>query len=102
MNLYNMLVGENEYADILLKVLGVEKQNIGRYRDCFFNGEHIVIFTRTGGGNREYHEDDNAMLQNLNHYSHDKDDEYDHTYAWFYFNVPDQYRHCFEFETKAN
>jgi hypothetical protein len=102
MKLHNMLVGENEYADFLLKALGVEKQNIRRYRHCFFNGEHIVIYTQTGGGNREYHEDDNAFLQNLNHYSHDKDDEYDTSYAWFYFKVPDQYRHFFEFETEAN
>jgi hypothetical protein len=72
----------------LLKMLGVEKEEIGRYRDCYIiEGEHIVVLPRTGGGNREYHEDDNSMLQNLESYSHDKDCEFDSTYVVFYFNV---------------
>jgi len=58
MSLYNMLHGFDPNALHLLKALGVEPEQIPRFRDCYWDGTHIVIYTRTGGGNREEYEDE--------------------------------------------
>lgn len=59
MSLYNALFGVNDTAPILLAVLGLKPDAVGRFRDAYIEGEHIVIHTRNGGGNREcWHRDD--------------------------------------------
>jgi hypothetical protein len=58
--MYNMLFGSNKAAPVLLAVLGITADRVPRYRDCFIDGENIVIHTRTGGGNREV-----EMLEDL-------------------------------------
>lgn len=113
MSLYNAIHGHNALAPVLLAMLGINPSNVPRYRDCWWDGEHIVIHTRTGGGNREFYDslesckdnypdyfnDDrptnenpsgpwNADLQALPTYVRDEDDDYDSTYANFYFSVP--------------
>ena len=52
MSLYNMLFGVNSAAPVLLATLGLTESDVPRFRDCHLNGEQIVIYTRTGGGNR--------------------------------------------------
>ena len=90
MSLYNALFGENADADKLMAILGtqVESFNVPRYRDCYFDGTYIVVHTRTGGGNREDYETENDAMAAHPWYAHDEDDEFDSTYANFYFKPP--------------
>lgn len=94
MSMYNMIHGVNPMAGLLLTALGLEPRQIPRLRDCYWNGEHICIYTRTGGGNREHYDepnDDNvegpwnSSLRAVSGFSHDSDDDFDSTYATFYF-----------------
>ena len=112
MSLYNILFGVNNAAPMLLSCLGFKSTDIPRFRDCFIRGNNIVIHTRTGGGNRGYYESEeccrlnypedfdnvddpsgpwNSTMSNNAFYICDDDDEYDCTYANFYFRFPDEY-----------
>jgi hypothetical protein len=107
MSLYNMLFGENKFAEILLAVIGASRVSVPRYRDVFVKGGEIVLHTRTGGGNRDFYEsahsrnraypgDDlegpfNADLRALPGYLRDEDSEFDSTYANFYFSIPAEF-----------
>lgn len=91
--MYNMLFGENELADDLLKMLNLTKEDCGRYRDCYLDekGEKIIVYTRNGGGNREYYEDVFDKLSKHTNYLCDYDDDFDCTYASIEFSVPDKF-----------
>ena len=93
MSLYNMLFGTNPAAPLLLAMLGIDANAVPRFRDCFLADGHIVIHTRTGGGNREAYEAENDALTKLPGYLSDSDDDYDCTYANFLFEVPEKFRH---------
>lgn len=101
MSLYNMLFGEYPAASILLGILGLTREQVPRYRNCFVHEGHIVVHTRTGGGNREYYEEKNpdnkdgpwnSTLQENEFYVTDSDDDFDCTYANFLFRFPDKYK----------
>jgi len=93
----------------------------GRYRDIFLDdeGKTIVLFTRNGGGNREceYFTDPEeiekcegcdwwnkdtcparacVVLKKHPYYIEDWDDDFDCTYAYFKFRVPEQHRELSE------
>lgn len=91
MSLYNLVHGENPMAVILLGLLGLKRDDVPRYRDCYWTGEHIAVHTRTGGGNREGYKVGNSFLQELPTYVRDQDDYFDSTYATFYFAIPDKF-----------
>lgn len=113
MSFYNLIHGVNPLAGVLLTMLGTEPGRIPRFRDCYFDGEHIAIYTRTGGGNRDYYESEerrreeypeqfddaasapsgpwNDDLRSLPGFVRDEDDDYDNTYATFYFAVPERF-----------
>ena len=56
MSLYNALFGTNPFANALLMALGITASDVPRFRDCYLDDDgKIVIFTRTGGGNRILH-----------------------------------------------
>ncbi len=88
MSLYNVLFGHNDNAEFLLRVLNIHANQITRFRDIFWDGEHIVIHTRTGGGNREEYAVDNERLTRVPGYVRDEDAEFDPTYANFYYKPP--------------
>lgn len=92
MSMYNMLFGVNEKSEFLLKCLGLTKNDIPRFRDCFIFNNSICIYTRTGGGNREEYEDENNNLCCHPNYINDEDDEMDCTYANFFFSFPDDFK----------
>jgi hypothetical protein len=115
MSLYNMLFGVNPFSGILLSMLGTEPGAIPRFRDCFLSddGQQIVIYTRTGGGNRDYYEDAETRRSNfpedfegeetpcgpwnddlrcLPGFVRDEDDDFDCTYARFYYDVAEPFR----------
>jgi hypothetical protein len=108
MSLYNMLFGVNPLSEVLLGLVGLSTQTVGRFRDCYveFSGDRwlLCVYTRNGGGNRECwnaktwgarEEGCNctgciASLKLPEHplYVSDEDDDFDNTYATFYFAVP--------------
>lgn len=101
MALYNALFGENEHADYLLKVLLLNKNDIPRYRDCLLHKGEIIVYTKTGGGNRETYQAQNKQLESHHLYSRNEDCPYDKTYANFYFQIPYQVSASMESELPA-
>ena len=114
MSLYNQLFGTNAFMPVVVAdVFGIsiEEKNeatrdvlintlasIPRFRDAFINkNKELVIYTRTGGGNRPYFEmrvagvnDDykglfNSDLRKIPGYVRDYDDKEDATFASFIF-----------------
>jgi hypothetical protein len=53
MSMYAMLHGRNPDADLLLAVLGLSRDDVGRFRDAFVSDGQIAVYTRNGGGNRD-------------------------------------------------
>lgn len=104
MSLYNMLFGTNPFSGVLLQMLGTSTDRIPRYRDCYLSedGTEIVVHTRTGGGNRDAYEKggeywnegqiDNDAIRAVPGFKYDRDDEFDCTYADFYFAVPEAFK----------
>lgn len=93
MSLYNQLFGENKDAMALIGALGLTRDAFGRYRDVYVNkdGTKIIVYTRCGGGNRlEYEEIYNTMKAHPN-YICDYDDDFDETYSYIEFSVPEKY-----------
>lgn len=88
MSLYNMLFGMNGKSDLLLAVIGFRKNDVERFRDCSVSedGKRIEIYTRTGGGNRADYPQ--ISLYKSPHFVSTADDDFDSTYATFYFNIP--------------
>lgn len=87
MTMYNMLFGKNPDTKTILSALSLTELDVERFRDCWIVGEKIVIFTRTGGGNREDYP--NTALVNHPLYLYDEDDDFDQTYAYYYFAIPE-------------
>ena len=93
MSLYNRLFGENEDAVALLGMINLTRNKFVRYRDVYLNkeGTKIIVLTRLGGANRE---DYFEIIENVKanpYYIKDYDDEFDNTYAYFEFKVPEKY-----------
>ena len=95
-----MLFGQSNKAPYLMKVLNIHPGEVPRFRDCFIQDGHIIIHTRTGGGNREYYgecNDENqdgpwnSDLEAHEFYVDDEDDDFDSTYANFKFSFPPDY-----------
>lgn len=89
MSLYNILFGKNPDTKEILAALNLTEGYIERFRDCWIdedNGE-IVIYTRTGGGNRE--DFPNEVLTSHPLYRYDEDDDFDCTYALYHFSLPE-------------
>lgn len=108
MSLYNALFGVNPLAAVVVEAVGATGP-IPRFRDAYFDAEEdrLVIFTRTGGGNRDYYDEPNGYdnedyegpfnsdLRALPNFISDEDDDFDSTYASFYFSVPEAYKPIF-------
>jgi hypothetical protein len=112
MSLYNLLFGINRFAPLLLSMIQVRPDEVPRFRDCYLERSgkgdeyEIVVYTRTGGGNRAAYDSpqehrDNCDYADCKHegpfnsglrakptYRRDHDAEFDSTYALFYFGVP--------------
>ena len=85
-----MLHGFSPNAAAILHALALDPKQIDRFRDASFGkdgDQHVLhIFCRTGGGNREDYP--NTVLTSHPLYLRDHDDEYDCTYAHYYFKIP--------------
>jgi hypothetical protein len=92
MSLYNALFGVNQSAPFLLRTLGLNVSDAGRFRDCYISGDKIVLYTRNGGGNREDYQHVFDSLSKHPNYITDYDDDFDCTYASIEFSFPDEYK----------
>lgn len=94
MSLYNLLFGVNQDADELLKMLDLAQEDFGRFRDAYLNenGTNIIVYTRCGGGNRDYYEEVFSKMEKHPEYVTNYDDDFDCTYAYFVFNVPEKFK----------
>ena len=104
MSFYNALMGENGLADVLLAIIKLPKDQIPRYRDCYLSedGKHVVVYTRTGGGNREGFMEENATLAKHALFSGDYDDDFDCTFAYWNFSIPEEFKQdCLELADKG-
>lgn len=99
MSLYNMMFGVNSATFFVLPMLGYHPDFYPRFRDCFTSDEcypeyndHIHIYTRTGGGNRDSYEAENDAMRDIEGYVTDFDDNFDSTYASWVFKVPERWK----------
>lgn len=102
MSLYNMVHGVNPAAFFILPMLGKHPDEYPRFRDCFLRDEerpeydnHIHIFTRTGGGNRDGYEQENQAMRDMEGFVADFDDSFDSTFASWVFKVPEKWANDF-------
>lgn len=71
----------------------------GRFRDIYFENEgepKIILYTRNGGGNREWYEYVFELLSSHPMYICDYDDDFDCTYAYIEFKAPQSVIDFFE------
>lgn len=116
MSLYNMTFGYNPATILLAPMIAAEdpREFFPRFRDCYAEDGRIVVYTRVGGGNRTYgmhpphdcmydddcpemewsfHED---RLYALPTFDETWDDEFDSTYGYYAFRVPDEFKADFD------
>lgn len=91
MSLYNTLFNMDRAAPILLKLLSLEQ--VARFRDAYINkaGDIITVLTRCGGGNRKEYQHFFDEIHKHPQYIRDYDDDFDSTYAYIEFSVPEQW-----------
>lgn len=93
MSLYNRLFGETEESEVMLGFIGVNKGMFMRYRDAYLNpeGTIVTVVTRTGGNNRKDYRQSFTDARKNENYIRDFDDDFDSTYCYFEFKVPEKY-----------
>ena len=93
MSLYNMLFGQNPASGFLLASLNKTSDEFGRFRDAYYektdDGGKIIVYTRCGGGNREYYQEVFDEMETHPLFIKEYDDDFDCTYAYFEFNAPE-------------
>lgn len=95
MSLYNLVMGENTGLRLLVApFLPVPPEAFPRYRDVFLLDEdqpnfnqHVFVYTRTGGNNREAYGDE--TLSDAPNFVSEYDDTFDNTYCTFAYSVPE-------------
>lgn len=102
--LYNMLAGYNPACLWLAPMLTDENPQdfFPRFRDCWLSdSDTIIIFTRVGGGNRSNGPDDEwsygeEKLYDMPTFIRTWDDDFDNTYGYYEFGVPEEWKEDFE------
>lgn len=96
MSLYNLVHGFNPSAPLVLTMLKLTPEAVPRFRDAWIEvhegAPRLVVYTRTGGGNRDEYAGSNAAMALVPGYQGDADDDFDSTYANFYYAVPEGFR----------
>lgn len=96
MSLYNLIHGFNASCIFLLPMLDLHPNQIPRFRDCFLSEDeqHIDVYTRVGGGNRNCGCGEEKLYQHPN-FVKTWDDDFDNTYATYRFSVPEKWMNDF-------
>lgn len=128
MGLYNALFGKNPNSEVLKSILNLDQENgkwrTGRFRDIYVEKgkdgkNYIILYTRNGGGNRdhwdfsyaEHKEGENCPcagctimyhLPKHPNYINDWDDDFDSTYAYIKFSIPEIYKLMEDITKKPN
>ena len=96
MSLYNMVNGFNPACLIIMPMLGRKQEDYPRFRDCFVaNKQEIVILTRVGGNNRNQGYGEEELYKDP-HFLRTFDDEFDSTYGYYVFSVPEKWKKDFD------
>lgn len=91
-----MMNGVNPAAFLILPMLGRHASEYPRFRDCFLNEEkQIVVLTRVGGNNRNCGYGEEVLYKDPN-FVKTYDNEFDSTYGYYVFNVPDEWKADFD------
>ena len=92
MSLYNKLFGENENAMALLGMIELTRNDFQRYRDTYLNKSAtiITVVARIGGKYRIIYKDIFNNVRENKWYIKDFDDNYDNTYTYIQFKVPEK------------
>lgn len=94
-NLYNLLNGVNPATFFILPMLGKHPDDYPRFRDCFINEDNqIVVYTRVGGNNRNSGYGEEELYKHPN-FVRTYDDDFDNTYGYYVFNVPEKWKEDF-------
>ena len=96
MSLYNMIHGFNPSCIFFMPMLGRKQDEWPRFRDCFLSEdhEHIVIYTRVGGNNRNSGFGEEDLYKDPN-FIKTYDDDYDNTYGYYEFVPPERWKNDF-------
>lgn len=112
--LYNSVFGMNVATVLVAPMLTEEdpRSYFPRFRDCYVEDGKIVVYTRVGGNNRcyEMHGDHALMydegdgywdfgegkLYELPTFVETYDDDFDRTYGYYVFGVPEEWREDFD------
>ena len=114
--LYNAIFGTNPATVLVAPMLTDERPEsyFPRFRDCYVEDGNIVVYTRVGGGNRTYstepphecmYDDDDFHMEfdfgedrlyALPTFIETYDDDFDSTYGYYVFGVPDEWRADFD------
>ena len=102
--LYNSVFGMNAATVLVAPMLTEEdpRSYFPRFRDCYVEDGNIVVYTRVGGGNRSENIGDpewdfgEGQLYELPTFLETYDDEFDSTYGYYVFGVPDEWRGDFD------
>lgn len=88
-----MINGFNPSCILFMPMLGRKQEEYPRFRDCFLSDdkEHIIIYTRVGGGNRNQGYGEEELYKDPN-FVKTYDDEFDSTYGYYEFNVPEKWK----------
>jgi len=111
-----MLFGVNPIANILKDILKLDTEGgypTGRFRDIYLKDDKIILYTRNGGGNRDCWEKGKTdcdcpgcvivnILPKHPNYIKDYDDDFDSTYAYIEFTIPDEHKEEVEELRKFN
>lgn len=90
------MFGVNPATFIILPMLGRHPDEYPRFRDCFVNEDkQILVFTRVGGGNRNCGYGEEELYKDPN-FVKTYDDDYDSTYGYYVFNVPEEWKDDFD------
>ena len=97
MSLYNMIHGYNPACVFLMPMLGRKQDEYPRFRDCFLSEDcqRIVIYTRVGGNNRDCGFEEEELYEDPNFVT-TYDDDYDNTYGYYEFKVPEKWKPDFD------
>ena len=96
MSLYNMVNGVNPATFLILPMLGRHPDEYPRFRDCHVTEEHqISVLTRVGGGNRNDGYGEEVLYKDPN-FVKTFDADWDCTYGYYIFNVPEQWKEDFD------
>lgn len=93
-NLYNQMFGYNPYADEILRLMGLDRRKMGRFRDAFVCQGEVVVYTRLGNTvamgkfTPQEMEAFRKYLRSHPRYLREATDTRDSTYCTFYFAVP--------------